>query len=109
MTDDSSLLSLPVQMMEIQGGQIPILMQQDPSQQGICGSLLPAMLQESCRRMAQCIPGMMTAWSCHIGRSSPAGSYPEHPELPCTLGVEGGLLAFFLGVVAGLDFALLWG
>jgi len=28
-------------------------MQQDPSLQGICGCLLVAMLQESCRRMAQ--------------------------------------------------------
>jgi len=50
-------------MMEIEGGLIPIFMQQDPSPQGICGSLLPAMLQEICCRMAQCIQGMMTAWS----------------------------------------------
>ena len=47
------------------------------------------MLQESCRRIAQLIQGMMTAWSCHIGRSSPAGSYPE---LPCTLGMGGGAM-----------------
>jgi len=65
-------------------------MQQDPSPQGVCGSLLLAMLQESCCRMAQLIQGMMTAWSFHICRSSPAGSYSEHPELPCTLGMEGG-------------------
>ncbi len=24
-------------------------------------------LQKSCRRIAHCIQGMMTAWSCHIG------------------------------------------
>ena len=89
---DYSLLSPPVQVMEMIGGLIPILMQQDPSPQGICGSLVLAMLQESCCRVAQCIQGMMTAWSCHIGRSSPAGSYPEHPELPCTLGMEGGAI-----------------
>ncbi len=74
--------------MNIIGGLIPILMQQDPSPQGICGSLLPAMLQESCCHMAQFSQGM-TAWS-YTGRSSLAGAYPEHSELPCTLGMEGG-------------------
>jgi len=59
-TENCSLLSLPVQVMEIIGGLIPILMQQGPSRQGICGSLLLAMLQESCRRMAHLIQGMLT-------------------------------------------------
>ncbi len=79
-------------MMEIEGGLIPILTQQDPSPRGICGSLLLAMLQEICCCTAQCIQGMMTAWSCHIGRSSLAGSCPEHSELPCTLGKECGAI-----------------
>ncbi len=43
-----------MQVMEIEGGLIPIIMQQDPSPQGICASLLPAILQEICCRMAQC-------------------------------------------------------
>ena len=34
----------------------------------------------------------MTGWSCHIGRSSLAGPYPEHSELPCTLGMECGAI-----------------
>ena len=80
-------------MVEIRGRLIPILMQQDPSPQGIRGSLLPAVLQEICR-MAQCVQGMATAWSCHIGRSSLFGSYSEHFELPCTLGMECGALLF---------------
>ncbi len=84
-TNDCSLLPLLVQVVEVVGGLIAILMQQDPSPQGICGLLL-AMLQESCRRMAQLIQGMLTDWSCYIGRASLAGSYPQHPELPCTLG-----------------------
>ncbi len=92
MSNDCSLLPLPVQVVEIVGELIPILMQQDPSPQSNCGSLLPAMLQEICCRMAQCIQGMMTAWSCNIGRSSLAGSYPEHSELPCTLGMECGAI-----------------
>ena len=92
-TNDCSLLPLLVQVVEVAGGLIAILMQQDPIPQGICGSLLLAMLQESCRRMAQLIQGMLTAWSCYIGRASFAGSYPEHPELPCTLGVEGEAIA----------------
>jgi len=54
-SNDRSLLPLPVQVVEIVGGLIPILMQQDPSPQGICGSLLAAMLQEICCRTAQCI------------------------------------------------------
>ncbi|DBA88195.1 TPA: hypothetical protein ACH3X2_14256 [Trebouxia sp. C0005] len=78
--------------MEVIGGLIPILMQQDPSPQGICGSLLAAMLKESCCCIAQCIQGMMTVWSCHIGRSSLASSHPEHPELPCTLSMKGGAI-----------------
>ena len=67
-------------------------MQQDFSPQGIRGSLLPVVLQETCCRLAQCIQGMTTAWSCHIGRSSLAGSYPEHSELPCTLGIKCGAI-----------------
>ena len=78
MTDDCRLLLLPVQRMEIIGELIPVFRQQDVSPQGICGSLLLAMLQESCCRMAQFIQGKMTAWSCHLGRSNLAGSYPEH-------------------------------
>ena len=78
--------------MEVIGGLIPILMQQDPSPQGICGSSLPAMLWGRCCCIAQCIQGMMTFWSCHLGRSSPAGSHPEHPELPCTLSMKGGAI-----------------
>ncbi len=58
-TNDCSLLPLLVQVVEVKGGLIAILMQQDPSRQGICGSLLLAMLQESCRRMAQLIQGML--------------------------------------------------
>ena len=58
-TNDCSLLPLLVQVVEVVGGLIAILMQQDPSRQGICGSLLLAMLQESCRRMAQLIQGML--------------------------------------------------
>ncbi len=94
-TNDCSLLPLLVQVVEVVGGLIAILMQQDPSPQGICGSLLLAMLQVNCRRMAQLIQGMLTAWSCHIGRASLAGSYPEHPELPCTLCVEGEAIASY--------------
>jgi len=45
-SNDCSLLPLPVQVVEIVGGLIPILMQQDPSPQSNCGSLLPSMLQE---------------------------------------------------------------
>jgi len=55
------MLSLPVQVMEVLGGLIPLHVQQNPSPQGICGSLLPAMLQESCCRIAQFIRGMVTA------------------------------------------------
>ena len=47
---DRNLLPLPVQVVETVGGLIPIPMQQDASPQGICDSLLPAMLQEiGCR------------------------------------------------------------
>ena len=81
-TDDSSLLPLPVQLMEVIGGPMPILRQQDPSPQGIHGSLLLAVLQESYRCMAQLIQGMLTAWSCHIGRARPAGSYLEQLSCP---------------------------
>jgi hypothetical protein len=40
-TNDCNLLPLPVQVMEIVGGLIPILMQQDPARHH--GSLLQAM------------------------------------------------------------------
>ena len=95
MTDDGGLLPLPVQVVKVICGLIPVLMKQYACPEGILGRLLLPMLLKCCSCAAQCIQSLLARRISHIGQTGLSSLVSERPELCSAFVVEGEAVASF--------------
>ena len=91
MADDCSLLALPVQMMEVVCGLIPILKQDHSSSESFCGCLLLTTLLQGGCCVTLLLEDLLICRINQVGCPGNTGALFQSPELSCTPSMKCGI------------------